>query len=343
MDLTLILYIVLSIHGAIMVGAYFLSVPILFNLYIFDNTTVFQDDASGVFSIIELCFALSSLIIFNVAYYLRPRIDYTRLNGKSNTPYFDTRISKTLVFFYASFFIGSLVFTGLRLGALGFFNSVLSTPAVGTCADTSWDSGCPATRFNHFAPNKQLDKINKKDQCMFLAYNENNITTEGSIIDWSLKENYDASKRNNLVNRANLNLNIPCVNNKCNTGTCQDGKCIISENDLPSIHWCWYWGCNDICNDRYVLNRTWLGLSITNTVIYLVVMIIMILSIYSTGENKKKNKKKTNIREKDIELSTNTKKTKDTEMSNDTKKTNNNEKVQANNGSLSYSSNTVFL
>lgn len=294
MDISLIFYIVLSLHGAIMVGAYFISVPVLFNLYIFDNLKVFQDDSPAVFSIIELCFALSSLIVFNVAYYFRDstkRTDYARLNIEETEedeieknkiedekkPRLDETTSKVLVFFYASFFAGSAAFSLLRMGTLGMLFSTAQT-----CADTAWDTGCPVTRYNSLSDYK----ISEKKQCMFLAYDDKNIETNGSTIDWSLKENYDASKRSQLLDRVNLNLNIDCVNNKCSVGTCNDGKCIVSENDLPKIHWCWYWGCDHVCNDRYVLNRTWLVLSIVNTIIYLTVTIFMIISIGSASRKK---------------------------------------------------------
>ncbi len=285
MDLTVLFYIVISLHGAIMFGAYFVSIPILFNLHIFDNLNIFQEDAAGVFAIIEMCFALASLIIYNVSYYVRDRKDYTPLNKNTKKiTFMDNTTSKVLVFFYGCFFVGSIVFLLLRLGALGVLHTVFSSSATETCLDTSWESGCPTTRYDHF----QSDKITEKQECAFLAYNEKNITTAGSVIDWSLKENYDANKRKNILGRVNLNLNIACVNNKCSKGTCFDGRCIMSEEDLPRIHWCYYWGCNQYCNDRYVLNQTWLFLSLINSIFYLTVMVFMIVTLSAATTTKEK-------------------------------------------------------
>jgi hypothetical protein len=39
----------------------------------------------------------------------------------------------------------------------------------------------------------------------------------------------------------------------------------------PSLAYCWYWGCNSVCNShRYLINRLWLMVSISLTVLHLV-------------------------------------------------------------------------
>ncbi len=39
MNINVIVYLILTLHGTFMVGAYFMSMPILYNLHVFDNTT----------------------------------------------------------------------------------------------------------------------------------------------------------------------------------------------------------------------------------------------------------------------------------------------------------------
>ena len=39
----------------------------------------------------------------------------------------------------------------------------------------------------------------------------------------------------------------------------------------PSIAYCWYWGCNQVCNShRYLINRMWLVFSVALCVLHLV-------------------------------------------------------------------------
>lgn len=281
MDLMLIVYLIINLHGMFMIGSYFMSMPILNSLYIFDNEHVFQDDAPGVFAIIELCFALASIIIFNVSYYIRDREDYTPLKteeSQAKIRFIGKQTSRVLVGFYAAFFAGSLTFAIMRMSSMGlFYHLNLSPNNAETCADIEWQTGCPTTRFNKYKKNK----ITEKSECMFNAYNQDSIETNGTtLIDWSMKKNYDATKRSELVQRVNQKLNIACVDNKCQLGSCDaNDKCVVSDDDLPKIHWCWYWGCDPVCNERYTVNQAWLTFSWINAIFYLTIMTLMIISI----------------------------------------------------------------
>ena len=271
MNIKVIVYLILTLHGTFMVGAYFMSMPILYNLHVFDNTTYMQEDVPGVLAIIELCFAFSSLIIYNVSYFLSNQEE--REDEEE-----DKQTSKVLVGFYAAFFLGSIVFAIIRMGSLGItYNLNLSTVSQGTCADIDWQTGCPTTRFKEYST-----QITNKEQCIFNAYGgKNKILTDKFTNDWSVIDNYDALKRSNLVSNANNALNLAPVNNVCDIGTITTDKtrCEIAPEDLPEIHWCWYWGCDKVCNQRYKINQTWLALSWFNAFFYLAIAIYLIISI----------------------------------------------------------------
>lgn len=283
MEISTILYLILTLHGAFMVGAYFVSLPVLYELYIFDNLKYFQDDTPGVFAIVELCFAFASLVIYNVTYFVRDRKDYTPLADKVETIVLeDKQTSRVLVGFYGSFFLGSLVFAILRMDGMGIlFDLKLSAVSQGTCADFDWQSGCPTARFHQYSDTPITDI----SQCVFNAWGgEGKILKKGDLtVDWSLKENYDASKRSNLVSVANDALDLRSIGKKCDVGTYNKinniDRCIVGEQDLPKIHYCWYWGCDKVCNDRYKLNQTWLTLSWFNAFFYLAVMVYLIIAL----------------------------------------------------------------
>lgn len=281
METSIILYLILTLHGTFMVGAYFMSVPFLNSLSIFDSTTYTQTDVSGIFSIIELCFALISVIIYNVSYFIKDRTDYMPLSTKedSESSSENKQTSKVLVGFYGAFFVGSIVITLLRMGAMGIMYDLnLSTVSQGTCADVDWQTGCPTTRFNKYSSSK----ISNLEECNFNAYGgDGKTSTDKFTNDWALPENYDASKRSRLVSNANNALNIVPAGDVCDVGTISTDKtkCEISANDLPEIHWCWYWGCDQVCNPRYRVNHTWLVMSWFNSFFYLAIMIYLIISI----------------------------------------------------------------
>lgn len=274
-NIYLFVYLFLLIHGAVTVGLYFMSIPILYELHVFDSTD--QEDIPGVLSIIELVIAGASAIIVSVDYFnvdlngcSFERTDYTIIKPEEDEKKDDNKKDKkkiALIIFYAAFCLASGVFSYIRLYNLGFFHET------NTCADTQWTTGCPTTRYTEYA-----DKITDIQQCNFNAYGgKNRILTDRLLIDWSLKENYDANKRSELLSNVNAALQLPSVDGKCQVGTVNDTICIIGAEDLPKIHWCWYWGCDKICNERYNVNQTWLIMSIINTIVYLAIAIVFII------------------------------------------------------------------
>lgn len=93
----------------------------------------------------------------------------------------------------------------------------------------------------------------------------NSLTNIGAEDDESL-DNLDA-------------LNLNKRHNMRQIMTLQD-KILLARDDYiaeadqlsqaPSISYCWYWGCNSVCNhERYLVNRLWFGTSLTLFVVQL--------------------------------------------------------------------------
>ena len=98
------------------------------------------------------------------------------------------------------------------------------------------------------------------------------LTNIGVDNDQSL-DNLDAlnlNKRHNMQEimtlQATLNGNIPEADRL---------------TQAPSISYCWYWGCNRVChNERYLVNRLWLGASVALFAVQLANLILAAM-IYS--------------------------------------------------------------
>lgn len=59
-----------------------------------------------------------------------------------------------------------------------------------------------------------------------------------------------------------------------NTPPFTNARCQVKATDLPDISWCWHWGCDEECNDRYTMNVLWWTLSLISTGSYLLLAII---------------------------------------------------------------------
>lgn len=247
-------------HGFMTVAALFMSMPLLFDLNIFTDSTE-QQNASGTYAIIEMCLAGSSFLIGAVG-------SFSALASKTRN------VSSTTQYVLGSFYLVFLIVSGgiaaLRAYQLGWLTDMGLYSKVG-CRDDSF-TGCPTARYI-FAN----QTIETKTNCIFNAYNLENIDA-GIKVDWSNPFNYDKANVNILVQSANsAGLNIDAM-------------------AMGEIHGCWYWGCSEVCGDRYKLNQTYGLISCGSAFIYLVLAAVSFLAASTIsksetllGEQKKKD------------------------------------------------------
>lgn len=226
-------------------GAYLTSLPFLNELNIFSDTSV-NPDTSGIYTIIETCLALSSFLICAVVAWA--------LVGVEKVEKEQMRIGG---FFYIMFFLVELVLLFNRLMAVGILADWGLAKDSG-CRNPAFD-GNPVERYERYSGNN----ITLKSECIFNAFNTLNIDG-GNKIDWANYVNYDSAQRNVLLQAAQ-----------------SAGLTQLALEDIPYYHDTWYWGCHEICHERYTLNRTWLWFSLIGMISYL----ITALFLFCAGED----------------------------------------------------------
>ena len=122
---------------------------------------------------------------------------------------------------------------------------------------------CPTTVWK----NNGRSIIDKED-CKFNNYATSpdawldHESTSKYVIDWSNTSNYDVLNRRKLYEAY-----------KAETPNSRDIK---EEAAFPLYHDCYYWGCDSVCNERYVYNETQVILSIIYASCCLLCTIMMI-------------------------------------------------------------------
>lgn len=220
-------------------GAYLTSLPFLNELNIFSDTSV-NPDTSGIYTIIETCLALSSFLICAVVAWA--------LVGVEKVEKEQMRIGG---FFYVMFFLVELVLLFNRLLALGILADWGMAKDSG-CRNPAFD-GNPVERYERYSGKN----ITLKSECIFNGFNTLNIDG-GNKIDWANYVNYDSAQRNVLLQAAQ-----------------SAGLTQLKLEDIPYYHDTWYWGCHEICHERYNLNRLWLWFSFIGMISYLVTALFL--------------------------------------------------------------------
>ena len=232
-------------HGFWVTSGLFTSLPFLFDLNVFSDTTL-QPDAPGIYSIVELVLAGSSFLIGVVGSY---GIVGSKLRLAMSTPQF---ISGAL---FAAFFIVQVVLLFLRLNKRGILHEWGWNDGVGTCADTSF-TGCPVARY------ETVETVSSITDCQFNAFDLDNINNRdigggSDLVDWGNVFNYDSANAAVLASAAN-----------------SGGTLELDAAAMPNIGHCWYWGCNSICNPRYKLNQVWTIYASISAIVYITLSIL---------------------------------------------------------------------
>lgn len=250
----------------------FTSMPLLFNFHIFSDS-VKQPNRSGELAIIETAMAGGSFLIGTV-------ISVATLGSKTR------KINSTLLWtmgaIYCVFTILQVAYLFERLDKTGILNNWGWNDGTKTCNDDSF-TGCPIARYLSV----ENSKIETISDCKFNAFDINNVNDgEGAsqLVDWSNRLNYDSANVNLLATAA------------------QSAGMDVDADALEPIYACWYWGCNSVCNDRYRLNRVYIGYACANTIFYIVLSVLMFLSASEVSKGEDLGEEKRAAEEPPVEI-----------------------------------------
>ncbi len=225
-------------HGFYIFSGLFTSMPLLFNLNIFSDSNA-QPDIPGNFAVIETTMAGVNFLLGVVGSMAilgdnRPKLTATR--------------GWIIGVIYLILFIVQMILLGIRLDKTGTFYDWGWNDGTKTCRDTDF-TGCPIARFLS-TDGATIDSIS---DCKFNAFDVNNVNSgdgASQLVDWSNFMNYDSANAAVLATAA------------------QSAGMDVDADALEPIHDCWYWGCHEICTDRYKLNGIWITYAVISVVVY---------------------------------------------------------------------------
>ena len=182
-------------------------------------------------------------------------------------------------------------------GTLRAFNlGLIGTDIERTCSDTGVFTGCPTTRFESKHKQTILYTSPNGGDCQFWYWDSmkrrgSTDPCQGSysggladikcahnienFMDWSSPTSYGWRDDPTEVRTSGTNVlsTIRKTHNMVELNLIQSNASGINNpfTTQPSIAYCWYWGCNPVCNShRYLINRLWLMSSIVLTVLHAV-------------------------------------------------------------------------
>ena len=250
----------------------FTSMPLLFDFNIFSDSTT-QPNRSGELAITETALSGGSFLIGTV-------ISLATLGSKTR------KINSTLLWsmgaVYTLFTILQVAYLFERMDKTGILNNWGWNDGTKTCNDDSF-TGCPIARYLSI----NTSKIETISDCKFNAFDINNIN-EGQgasqLVDWSNRLNYDSANVNLLATAA------------------QSAGMNVDADAMEPIYACWYWGCNSVCNDRYKLNRVYIGYASANSIIYILMSVLLFLSASEVAKGEDLGEEKRAAEEPRVEV-----------------------------------------
>lgn len=202
-------------------------------------------------------------------------------------------ISIVLVYFLVATVTETVIMT-TRLASLGMMGDIEKT-----CSDSNTATGCPTTRFEAIHDRSIIYTSPIGGDCHFFYWDDMRTRFEGgnpcqlttpsdsatvicdhnieTFMDWSSPKSYgwrDDPKAIEALNGGDTLTSIDKIHNVAELDVLQttynDSISQKFENQ-PAIAYCYYWGCNSVCNeDRYLINRQWLWSSIVLSVTHLI-------------------------------------------------------------------------
>jgi len=203
------------------IGMLLVTMPILYPLNIFSE----KIDMPAIYTIVDMCISGAAFIIGIVA-------SWALIGNKS----ISKMQQKTAGGLFIMFALIELYITVVRAFNLGLIYDFGLYERSG-CRDISL-TGNPIARYEE----STNITIKLKSECTFNAFVTSNING-GTLIDWSNYLTYDANNRNVLLAAAN------------------SAGADFGLDDIPYYHKSWYWGCSEICHDRYAINMIWITTS----------------------------------------------------------------------------------
>lgn len=241
--------IIATVTSTVLLGSFFISLPILNPLNIFTDVGK-QPDQPGTLTIIETVLAGCGLLTSAIS-------TWTILgDGK----FLDASRQRLVAGFFIAFSVGELIILVIRMYWLGVLTDMMLLGDVG-CRDASFE-GNPVERYEVFG-NVKIDSVG---DCIFNAFNTNNING-GDAIDWSESASYDAKNRPIL---------LQAITSSGQTG--------VGIDQVPYYHSYWYWGCHSVCHDRHTVNVAWMYMSLFSFVSYLTIGLLFLCSAGGVNE-----------------------------------------------------------
>lgn len=267
-----------------------LSIISSFYLTPYKNLGSSTSDLPYDLTLVEMVIGFITLIlsILSIIYISTPTESTTNLTGLKKS------FCITFIAFFATFSVFEGVITVIRLQNLGLIFPTIER----TCSDKNPFTGCPTTRFES-KHNQKIEYMKPTGgDCQFWFWGEMRRRstlnacegTNSSIcnwyienyMDWSSPESYGMRYDPHLFNTTTINNakpTEPTLNNMEELMKIQAQAVpkVLHNTKTPNIAYCWYWGCNPVCNSRrYLTNRLWLFISITLLVLYTMNFIICI-------------------------------------------------------------------
>jgi hypothetical protein len=235
-SLTVLILGVLSSLGMVIFQINSLAVD--YPLNIFTDSSV-QLNWSGILSTIEVGVGSAVLLLCTVT-----AVPYLGvIDIKNRAPI------KFATIYYAIMALTSVIISIYRLSETGIiFDN-------GICKRLEGDLVCPTVMF------RSEMTIEKNEDCIFNAFADSSSVWNKAgdpKIDWSDREMYDKKSQQTVFDA--YKAARPDVD--------------IDMDEMTLYHDCWYWGCDEICNDRHRINIVMAYASVGVSVVYIVLSIL---------------------------------------------------------------------
>jgi|TARA_B110000908_G_scaffold109648_1_gene128592 hypothetical protein len=249
-------------------------------LYLAGESGMDEQDIPYTIAIIETVVAGLTVIIGMLAVAVPHKIDRNV-------------ISIVLIYFIVAS-IGESVFMTTRLSSLG----MIGTNVERTCSDTGVATGCPTTRFEAVHDRPIIYTSPLGGDCQFFFWDEMRSRSMGNtcqltapsqseevkceynvetFMDWSSPKSYgwrdDPATVMSLDDSAGPLTSITKVHNMQQLDFIQtNASNIINKfESQPALAYCYYWGCNAVCNKhRHLINRQWIWSSVAMLITHLI-------------------------------------------------------------------------
>lgn len=133
------------------------------------------------------------------------------------------------------------------------------------------------------------DNTTTKNTTKKLGYDDkDNLPAGQKLLDWSLEKYYNPNIEEGSDDGDDMDAIANTIFIEQNAdGKCEDDylpigatapftskRCLVKGKQLPDISWCWHWGCDQVCNERFVINNLWWISSLISTFFYLLLAIL---------------------------------------------------------------------